>query len=246
MECKNCGNTFEGKFCNNCGQKADTHRLTIKHYLHETLHTFTHLDTGIIYLIKELARRPGEVVREYVEGARKKYFNPMQFLILGVGVNFFLALTFHLMGPTEGGSVPGQPENIAVFFRQFNAFFYKFYNIMVFFGVPIYAFFSYLFFKSSKYNYAENLILNTFLTGERCLIFILFTPAFYFAKKYYFITLSAYIIAFSAYFIWGYIQFFRPKRKFTAGLKVTAIIFLHLILNQIISMAIFYFFFYKR
>lgn len=76
IECKNCGTAFEGKFCPNCSQKAATHRLTLGHFIHETTHALTHTDKGILLLIKELFVRPGIVAREYVEGKRKKYFNP--------------------------------------------------------------------------------------------------------------------------------------------------------------------------
>lgn len=236
---------FEGKFCNNCGQKADTHRPTVKHFVHDALHTFTHMDAGIFYLIKELFTRPGIVVREYINGARKKYFPPLQFLILGVGICTFLGLTFHLMGPTEGGVVPGQAEKFADMMRQFNGFIYKAYNLMVFFGVPVMAFLSFLFFKSSKYNYAENLILNTFLAGGRCVLFLAFAPFFYFFKTYYFITTSAYFIVYASYFIWGYIQFFKPRNKVWGISKGILIILLHFVLNQIGMFLIFYFFFYK-
>lgn len=245
MECKNCGNIFEGKFCNNCGQKSSTHRFTIKHYFHDALHTFTHLDTGIIHLIKELFIRPGEVIREYIAGARKKYFSPMQFLILGIGVCTFLAITFQLMGTTQGGNVPGQSEGVAEYFRQFNAFIYKFYNIILFFSVPVSALLSYLFFKSSKYNFAENLVLNTFLSGQRCVIFLLLAPFLYFFKKYYFFVIALYFIFFAVYFTWSYIQFFQPRNKFIGVLKSAVIIFIHLVMNQILMFLTFNYFVYK-
>ena len=30
VECKNCGNGFEGNYCNLCGQPAETHRINFK------------------------------------------------------------------------------------------------------------------------------------------------------------------------------------------------------------------------
>lgn len=245
MECKNCGHTFEGKFCNNCGQKANIHRLTIKHYLHDALHTFTHLDTGILYLIKELLIRPGEVVKEYIGGARQKYFSPMQFLILGIGISTFLSITFQLMGPTQGGTVPGQSGAMVEFFRQFNVFIYKYYNVMNFVSVPILAFLTFLFFKSSKYNYAENLVLNTFLSGERCLLYISLSPFLYFFKKQFLLVIGAYYILFIIYFIRGYTQFFNPQNKFFGILKSLVLIFLYLVINQMLFMGLFALFFYR-
>jgi hypothetical protein len=173
MTCKNCGNNFEGKFCNNCGQKADMHRFTIKHALHDFFHTFTHVDSGLFFLIKELFLRPGIVAKEYIEGKRKKYFSPIQYLILAVAVATFFSVKYNLMGPVSGNVNPevyNQLNEISKFFLQFNQFIYKYFNLILFVAVPVMALFSWLFYKKSGYNYAENVILNVFLAAQRTLI----------------------------------------------------------------------------
>src|SRR5688572_4842962 len=88
--CKNCQTTFEGKFCPNCAQKADTHRFTVKHFAHELFHAFTHTDKGVFFLSKELLLRPGKVAREYNSGMRKKYFNPITFLLIVTAIQIFV------------------------------------------------------------------------------------------------------------------------------------------------------------
>src|SRR5687768_6081335 len=82
VTCKNCELPFEGKYCPNCSQKADTHRFTLGHIGHEIFHAFTHADKGIIFLIKELLLRPGKVASEYAAGKIKKYFSPLTFYLL--------------------------------------------------------------------------------------------------------------------------------------------------------------------
>jgi hypothetical protein len=74
--CLNCEENLEisAKFCPQCGQKTDTHRLTIGHIVHDSVHAITHADKGIFHLLKDLAVRPGVVAREYIGGKRKKYF----------------------------------------------------------------------------------------------------------------------------------------------------------------------------
>src|SRR5689334_23434282 len=89
--CKNCSTEFEGKFCPNCSQKANTHRFTIGHFAHDAFHAVTHTDKGVLFLIKELFRRPGEVALEYNAGKRKKYFNPITYLLLVSALQIFAA-----------------------------------------------------------------------------------------------------------------------------------------------------------
>ena len=72
--CKNCNNSFVGKFCNNCGQKASVGELTLKDILHETWHSITHTDNGILRLLKDLFFHPKSVYLNYFAGQRKKYF----------------------------------------------------------------------------------------------------------------------------------------------------------------------------
>src|SRR5690349_14020826 len=93
--CKNCGVAFQGKFCPNCAQRSDTHRFTLKHLFHESLHALTHTDKGMLLLIKEMFLKPGKVAREFVAGKRKTYFNPITFLLITTALSIFLSKTTH-------------------------------------------------------------------------------------------------------------------------------------------------------
>lgn len=66
--CKNCDNTFEGNFCNNCGQSKDTHKLSMHYIWHDLQHGIFHFDNGIFYTIKNLLTKPGVSIREFIEG----------------------------------------------------------------------------------------------------------------------------------------------------------------------------------
>jgi hypothetical protein len=248
MTCKNCGNNFEGKFCNNCGQKADMHRFTIKHALHDFFHTFTHVDSGLFFLIKELFLRPGIVAKEYIEGKRKKYFSPIQYLILAVAVATFFSVKYNLMGPVSGNVNPevyNQLNEISKFFLQFNQFIYKYFNLILFVAVPVMALFSWLFYKKSGYNYAENVILNVFLAAQRTLIFILLAPFLYFFRNYWHIIIAIYYITWIIYIGWAYVQFFNQKPS-RVILKYIVLILIFVPLIQAMSWGIFYVFFYHK
>src|SRR4051812_11029331 len=88
--CNNCDQSFEGKFCNNCGQKATIGRLHSHDLWHEALHAFTHADKGIVKLIKDLASVPGRAYRLYFSGHRASYYNPVLFFLLTAGLSIYI------------------------------------------------------------------------------------------------------------------------------------------------------------
>ena len=244
MECKNCGNEFEGKFCNQCGQKIVKGRFTIKDIIENFMHSFTHLDSGIILLMKELLVRPGLVIKEYLNGKQKKYFNPFQFLILAIALATFLAVKFTLFGPNLN---PDSIEGINVqqrFWMLYNNFIYRNFNLILFTNVPVTAFFTFLFFRKSGYNYAENLIFNTFLAAERMLIYIVLTPLLYFTKSRWFIGISVYYFFWIIYYGYAFVDFFEGN-KIIIILKYICVLFLIILSSQSMSISAFYLFFYK-
>lgn len=208
MECLNCGNTFEGKYCNMCGQKAVTHRLTIREYFHKFIHTFTHIDRGIFYLAIELFKRPGEVASEYISGKRAKYFSPLQYMILMVAIGTFITLNYNILGPKLDPALLQSADPQVRYRAGMNIFFYKYFNVVLFFSVPVVALFSWLFFKKSDYNFAENLVFITFISAQRTLVFILLTPVFYFTRDVWYAGVGIYYLFWVVYFVIAYRQFY--------------------------------------
>lgn len=55
INCLNCNSKIDGKFCSNCGQNTETHRLSFPHFLlHDIIHGTFHLDKGILFTIKKV------------------------------------------------------------------------------------------------------------------------------------------------------------------------------------------------
>ncbi|HQY20254.1 MAG TPA: DUF3667 domain-containing protein [Ignavibacteria bacterium] len=244
MECKNCGNDFTGKFCNECGQKNVDGRITIREILHNFIHSFTHIDSGIFFLIKELFIRPGAVVREYLSGKRKKYFNPFQFLIIAIAIAAFLAVKFTLFGPNIDPDTIEALNSQQRFWLLFNKFIYRNFNLILFLSVPVAAVYSRLIFRKSGYNYAEHLVFNTFLAAERTVLYIILTPLIYFTKSNWTIGVGIYYILWVIYYGYSYVSFFGGN-KFITILKYICVLLLLMLTSQTISMSVFYFFFYK-
>lgn len=81
-KCLNCGTEFNGKFCPECGQRADTERFTIKAMVKNLIMTMLSIDGGVWVTIKSLFTRPSQMIIDILEGKRKKYFSPFPMLLL--------------------------------------------------------------------------------------------------------------------------------------------------------------------
>lgn len=91
-DCKNCATLYQGNFCPQCGQKASTGRLTVRHVLEEGWHGVTHTDKRFLFLLGALIGQPGRVINEYIAGRRKKYFSPYMFYVVITGLLIFVTL----------------------------------------------------------------------------------------------------------------------------------------------------------
>lgn len=166
--CKNCGNSFTGNHCNHCGQKK-AHRLDTKHIIHETVHVFTHADKGIFSLIPMVLFRPGLLALQYVEGKRKRYFSIFQYLILIVGMITFIMTKIHFMEnmvETFNPDVTKDSARVLAVQHQLITALQRFYNLFSLALLPIFSFFSWIFFKSKGYNYAENFVLQVSIQAQ--------------------------------------------------------------------------------
>ena len=101
IKCLNCNTEFEGKFCPECGQSAETDRFTLRFIWDNLLAAVLGRDGGIGYTFKNLFSRPGKMIVEILNGKRRKYLSPFPTL--------FLALTLYVLIFTATGS-----KNIAV------------------------------------------------------------------------------------------------------------------------------------
>lgn len=83
ISCKNCGNHFRGKFCNQCGEKVYTaHDKSILHFFEDAFHFITHFEGTFFNTLKAVFSKPGKLSLDYCDGLRKKYFKPLPFFML--------------------------------------------------------------------------------------------------------------------------------------------------------------------
>lgn len=81
--CVSCGNVFENKFCNNCGEKVITEKdRSVAHFIEESVHFITHLDGKLFTTLKTMVVQPGKLSADYCRGARRNYFKPLSLFLL--------------------------------------------------------------------------------------------------------------------------------------------------------------------
>jgi hypothetical protein len=229
VTCKNCGDLVSPgmQFCPGCGQSARTRRLDLHHILHDLIHVFVHADKGFLYLTRELSRRPGHVAREYVEGQRKRYFNPFSYLVLTIAVSAFITNYFQLL--------EADPQHA----NPVSAMISKNINLVFLASVPVLAAITRMLFSRNRYNYAEHLTLHAYLGGFRVFFYILiFTPLVIFFRQYYYSALGIYLALWGAFTGWAYYQFFGGKKwvivlKTLASLVIAQIVMTTLIIGVI-------------
>jgi hypothetical protein len=185
--CLNCGSHLGTgyKFCAACGQKANTHRLSLHEIGHDALHYVTHADKGIFHLIKELALRPGRVAREYVDGKRAKYFKPVNFFLIVGTLLVFMATTFHLTDETRFKQMEAAVAKvkdpvlqkklygIAERGRNVSHYLGKYYNVINMVATPLFALFFWLCYKKARYTYIEHLVATMFILSFSMLCYSL-------------------------------------------------------------------------
>ncbi|GEP52668.1 hypothetical protein FNO01nite_33400 [Flavobacterium noncentrifugens] len=173
MICKNCNQVFEGNFCNNCGQSADTHRLNVHFIWHDIQHGLFHFDKGIYYSVKELYLRPGHSIREFIEGKRINHFSPISLVIVLATVYGLLYHSFEINLFTTAKEMPKLNSDINNYWMA------KHFSWLTLATIPLYTLGTYACFRNQGYNYIEYFILNTFKASQRLILHIVSFPILY-------------------------------------------------------------------
>ena len=203
--CNNCGHEFIGKYCSDCGQKAGVNRLSMQGLSHELIHSFTHVEKGILRLIKEFFISPGKVYAGYFGGKRKTYFSPVMFFLLSMGLLIFLGdkLSDREMYVTNNDQVLVQK------------ILYHYQKIRYLIFIPVIGCITWLFFYK-RFNLAECLAFWFFCIGFVSVIEIIsFLPQFIFVHHRHFIRVIVDWLAMFIIFIHMLLVFFN-KTWFSA------------------------------
>jgi len=168
--CKNCNSEIVGKFCSDCGFPKEPKRID-RHYIIDEISSVLNFDKGLFYTIRELLIRPGDTVKNFIDGDRGRIVKPIIFLIIcsliyTVGQQFFNYKTgFITLDVPEGGNKP----IVVVLFDWFSQNF-GYANILMSIFIAIWI---KIFFRKYNYNFYEIYILLCFTMGVTVLMYTL-------------------------------------------------------------------------
>lgn len=229
--CKNCGQLLAGNFCSHCGQGADVHRITWHELAHQLPHAFFHIDGGLFFTLKELARRPGYAVREYLLGKRKPHYNPILLLIMSAGLCSILFAYFRI--PTVFAGVRLdliEIENAMVA--------HKFFAIRLAFICLVCSVGDSLLFRHAGYNFPEIAIFNCFGLCGVSVIQLLFVPLLALAEQLEWGRWMHLVMLISllGYLWWARVQFFEVMKHRHYRWFVTGALLAYLLVIALVGM----------
>jgi hypothetical protein len=106
-DCLNCGTLVQGRYCHQCGQEnIVTHQnfwALTRHFIYDLFH----FDGKFFDTIKYFFTRPGYVARQYAEGKRMSFLDPIRIYLFTSAI-FFLVF-FSMKGLNIGEDLENEP-----------------------------------------------------------------------------------------------------------------------------------------
>jgi hypothetical protein len=219
VNCKNCKQHYKGRFCNNCGQSAETHEINFHFLWHDIQHGLIHFDKGLVYTIKELFTRPGYTIREFIEGQRVKHFKPISLVLVLAGIYGFFTHYFDI-SPIIQISVDTEEQKV-INVKEITDWISSHHAFTTLILLPFTSLGTYWAFKKEKYNFIQHIVINSFLSGLHIILRLLFLPLlFLFDKENGKTILTIPDIIGAAFTIWALYQFFDYLPKKTRIWKI--------------------------
>jgi len=220
--CLNCDHEYVGRYCSECGQRADTHRINWHYIWHEIPHSVWHYDSGIFFTLRELITRPGYTIRDFLAGKRVKHYRPLALLLILGAILVFtshsLDVSFTRQGQEAlGTSTPANASNrIKTFQEDANHFVEENQTLINIALIPLYAFWFWLLFRRRGYNYPELMVTQTFITNFNfvaSLLIVLLVWVLGGSVSAYRLAMGLSLIVLIGYNAWVYVQLFKGKLR---------------------------------
>lgn len=173
--CLNCGAKLISKYCHDCGQKSDTHRISLPHLIkHDLVHGVWHFDKGLLYTAREAFLRPGHMAMDYIKGKRVRYYNVFYLILIVLGINLLASRLFRMYyhiadDTTTKGLVINQDSVDVSYYVQ------HYFKLLLFLLIPLFAVSGWISFRKLKLNFAEHALIaaNVLLAGAMWHFFVI-------------------------------------------------------------------------
>jgi hypothetical protein len=191
MECKNCSSNLkdEDGFCSYCGSRVIKERISIKFLFQEFLDKVLSVDNKLLKTFWHLFTKPHKVIEAYINGVRKRYFNPMSYLLISItlaGIYFFFLKDFALESieaiPDVASENPFTNKEFAKSYLDFFTDYQAFFSALI---IPLYGLISWIvFLNRKKYNFYEHLVIYLYGASQLSILsFLLITPVLLIDKE---------------------------------------------------------------
>jgi hypothetical protein len=234
MTCLNCASDVSGNYCHACGQKMSDLRYTFKSLAGDLFFSAFHLEKkGLPYTIKALTLQPGPAIKAVLHGKRLTLYPPFKYLVMMGALVIIFSLRYRFfhneitqVDSNDMNVFPSWiaiPEDYHMSIEKFFLFAEDKATILNIVAIPVFAFFSFAFLSGKRYNFAENLILNTFITAQQLFFILLLVPFLELFPSGRNILIGVYTVLIIVYNVWVYAQFFEG-RKFSLVLRSAMVV----------------------
>lgn len=178
MNCKNCGHIVDGNFCSHCGQSSKVSRINFPNFIAEVSEGIFQVNKGFFYTLKELFTRPGNSIKEFLDGKRKNHFKPIAY-VLTLSTLYFLItqiidqntwiddlISGWLLGATGEDTGPQVPKILLWLAKNYG------YSTLLL--LPVFSLASYLSFRKFGKNYLEHIVIKSYVAGQQAIFYTLF------------------------------------------------------------------------
>jgi hypothetical protein len=91
--CENCGTTVAGAYCGACGQAQSSPIVSVRAFATQVMDDVARLDSRLLRTVRALLLQPGHLTREFLDGRRVRYTQPVP-LYLAAAALFFLVASY--------------------------------------------------------------------------------------------------------------------------------------------------------
>ncbi len=112
--CLNCNAQVYGKYCHICGQENIEPKETVWHLISHFFQDITHFDGKFFSSLKLLVTRPGFLPREYMQGRRASYLNPIRFYVFTSALFFLIFFSLYKFDPAKNMVTTGDVNNVSI------------------------------------------------------------------------------------------------------------------------------------
>lgn len=201
--CLNCESviTPAARFCQHCGQRTDTARLSFADMRRDLMHSFVNVERGPLHFAWELLTRPGTMARDYVEGRRRRHYGPFATLVVLVGLT---ALALNLSG-LQVLAPEGVSGAMAAYLQQH-------FNLVLLAQLLLLGGLCSLLFRDAKLTLPEHMVLVAYTLSVRAVALLIMAPIALLNSTPTFWETSMFWGAWYVYFGWAASQFYTGVR----------------------------------